>query len=80
MNHPSLGPFQGGGSGEEDIIIIVSTIITTHSLTHSRHSPECIARKSQARFMLLNRLSMLFLSLYKRNALPLLLGNILLLP
>ena len=34
MNQPSLGPFQGGGSGEEDIIIIVITIITAHSLTH----------------------------------------------
>lgn len=33
MSQPSLGPFQGGGSGEEDIIIVI-TIITAHSLTH----------------------------------------------
>ena len=41
MNQPSLGPFQGGGSGEEDIIItIVITIVTAHSLAHSLHTTQ----------------------------------------
>ena len=37
MNQPSLGPFQGGGSGEEEVITtisIIAIIITTHLLTH----------------------------------------------